>query len=179
VNHPRRTRPPASPRPRLARARHLALIGATSGVAALALSACSSAGSSQATTTAATYTVATADVPGVGTVLTNGAGRTFYILSSEAGGKLTCTDANGCTAVWPDTELPAGMTSGVAGSGVQASVLGTVRSAEGKLYLSYGGWPLYTYTGDSGPHQSNGQGVNSFGGTWTAITVAGQAAAAH
>ena len=37
-------------------------------------------------------TVKAAMVPGVGTVLVNGDGRTLYLLTSEKGGKLTCTD---------------------------------------------------------------------------------------
>lgn len=121
----------------------------------------------------AAITVAAADVPGLGTVLVNGSGRTLYVLSSERGGKLTCTDANGCTAVWPDTELPAGVQHGTAGEGAQASLLGTVRSAEGKLYLTYGGWPLYTYAHDSGSRQAHGEGITSFGGTWWALSPSG------
>ena len=139
----------------------------------LALSAC---GSSAATTTAATgpagtdapssagVTISAADVPGMGTVLVNGEGRTLYLLSTEAGGKLTCTDDNGCTKVWPDTELPADVTQATAGSGIQASLLGTVKSADGNLYVTYGGFPVYEFSGDSGPGTVNGQGITSFGG---------------
>ena len=151
----------------------------------LALSAC---GSSAATSTAATgpagtdsssgaVTISAADVPGIGTVLVNGEGRTLYLLSSEAGGKLTCTDDNGCTKVWPDTELPSGVTQATAGSGVEASLLGTVKSADGDLYVTYGGFPLYEFSGDAGPGTVNGQGIESFGGTWSAMTAAGTAAA--
>lgn len=140
----------------------------------LLIAACGGSGGSGGSGGAnAAFTVSTASVSGLGTVLVNGSGQTFYILSSEQGGKLTCTDANGCTKVWPDTELPSGTTSGVAGSGVQSSLLSTVKSADGHLYVTYGGWPLYTYTGDSGPMQSHGQGINSFGGTWTAIDSSG------
>jgi predicted lipoprotein with Yx(FWY)xxD motif len=134
----------------------------------------SNAASSGSTSDAnAAITVSTADVAGLGTVLVNGKGQTLYLLTSEKGGKLTCTDANGCTKVWPDTELPSGVTHGVAGSGVQASLLSTVKSDDGRLYLTYGGWPLYTYAGDSGPMQSHGQGIVSFGGTWWAISPSG------
>jgi predicted lipoprotein with Yx(FWY)xxD motif len=121
----------------------------------------------------AAITVAATSVPGVGTVLVNGSGRTFYVLTSEAGGKITCTDDNGCTKVWPDTELPSGKTAALAGSGAQASRLGTVRSSDGKLYVTYAGYPLYTYSGDSAPGTAAGQGIVSFGGTWTAVTPAG------
>jgi predicted lipoprotein with Yx(FWY)xxD motif len=126
----------------------------------------------------APITVKAADVPKVGTVLVNGDGRTLYVLSSEKGGKITCTDDNGCTKVWPDTELPKGVTQGVAGSGVQASLLGSVKSASGDVYLTYATWPLYTFSGDPGPGTANGEGITTFGGTWTAITPAGAAVTA-
>lgn len=140
----------------------------------LLVAACGGGGGSTSSGGAnAAFTVSAATVSGLGTALVNGNGQTFYILSSEQGGKITCTDDNGCTKVWPDTELPSGTTSPVAGSGVQSSLLSTEKSADGHLYVTYGGWPLYTYTGDSGPMQSHGQGINSFGGTWTAIDASG------
>jgi predicted lipoprotein with Yx(FWY)xxD motif len=120
-------------------------------------------------------TISAKSVPGVGTVLVNGQGRTLYLLNSEKGGKITCTDANGCTKIWPDTELPKGMTAATAGSGVQASLLGTVKS-DGALYVTYNGWPLYTFSGDSGSGAAHGQGITSFGGTWYALTSSGNAA---
>jgi predicted lipoprotein with Yx(FWY)xxD motif len=166
--------------------------GALSAAAVLALAACSksttagtgstSSPSSSATSSSpsanadAAITIATATIPGVGTVLVNGNGQTLYLLSSEQGGKLTCTDANGCTKVWPDTELPSGKTAGIAGAGVQASLLSTVKSPDGKLYVTYNTFPLYTYTGDTKSGTAAGQGITSFGGTWAAITPAGVAA---
>lgn len=121
-------------------------------------------------------TITAKSVPGVGTVLVNGQGKTLYLLNSEKGGKITCTDANGCTKIWPDTELPKGMTAATAGSGVQASLLGTVKGDSGALYVTYNGWPLYTFSGDSGPAVAHGQGITSFGGTWYALTTSGNAA---
>lgn len=150
---------------------------AATAASLVALTACGSSTTTKTVSTnpAAAITISTAEVPGVGTVLVNGAGRTLYLLSSEAGGKLTCTDGNGCTKVWPDTKLPAGTTQATAGSGIQASLLGTVKSAEGSLLVTYGGFPLYQFSGDSGPGSANGQGITSFGGTWSAITPAGTA----
>ena len=82
------------------------------GGAGLLLAACGGTGSSSPAGgsggAAAAYTLPPANVSGLGTALVNGSGQTFYTLRSEAGGKLTCTDANGCTKVWPDIELPAG-----------------------------------------------------------------------
>jgi predicted lipoprotein with Yx(FWY)xxD motif len=169
------------------------LLGVTAAAATLGLAACGSSGSgygsagsgpsssssssSQGPAAAGAanpaITVAATSVPGVGTVLVNGDGKTLYMLTSEKGGTLTCTDDNGCTKVWPDTELPSGTTSPIAGSGIQASMLSTVKGPSGALYITYGGWPLYTYSGDTGPGQARGQGIVSFGGTWEALTPAG------
>lgn len=149
--------------------------GALAAAAVVALAACGkkttgSTGSSQSPTTSsnpnAAVTVMTANVPGVGTVLVNGNGRTLYILTSEAGGKVTCTDANNCTKVWPDSEVPAGMTAGIAGSGIQASMLSTAKGPTGDSYVTYAGYPLYTFSGDSGNGTAHGQNITSFGGTW-------------
>jgi predicted lipoprotein with Yx(FWY)xxD motif len=118
-------------------------------------------------------TVSAKSVAGVGTVLVNGQGQTLYMLTSEKGGKLTCTDDNGCTKVWPDNELPKGMTAATAGSGIQASLLGTVKNSAGDLYVTYNGWPLYTYSGDSSGGQVNGEGISSFGGTWYVLSASG------
>ena len=163
--------------------------GALGAAAVLALAACSkstttgtgsasspSSSPSQSANADAAITVMTATLPSVGTVLVNGNGQTLYLLSSEQGGKLTCTDDNGCTKVWPDTELPSGKTAGIAGTGVQASLLSTVKSTDGKLYLTYHTFPLYTFTGDTKTGTAAGQGITSFGGTWSAITPAGVAA---
>ncbi len=175
-------------------ARRWLAAGAVAAAAALTLAACgksttagtgtssspsatASSGSPSANADAA-ITVTTASVRGVGTVLVNGNGRTLYRLSSEQGGKITCTDDNGCTAVWPDTELPSGTTAAIAGAGIQASLLGTVKSSDGKLYVTYNSYPLYMFVHDTGPGTANGQGITSFGGTWSAITPAGGAATA-
>jgi hypothetical protein len=58
----------------------------------------------------------------------------------------------------------------VAGSGVRASLLGTIKRPDGKLQVTYAGKPLYLYSGDSKPGQANGQGVNQ---AWYAITPSG------
>jgi predicted lipoprotein with Yx(FWY)xxD motif len=118
--------------------------------------------------------VSAKNVPGVGTVLVNGKGQTLYLLTSEKGGKITCTASNGCLQVWPETNLPSGATAAKAGPGVQSSLLGTVKDADGKAEVTYNGWPLYTFSGDSGAAGvAHGQGLTSFGGTWYVLNAAG------
>jgi predicted lipoprotein with Yx(FWY)xxD motif len=140
----------------------------SSGTAASSPSSSAPAGASAA----AAATISAKSVSGVGTVLVNGQGQTLYMLTSEKGGKITCTQANGCTEAWPET-LTSGATTAKAGSGVQSSLLGTVKDASGKLEVTYNHWPLYTFSGDSGPGAAKGQGLASFGGTWYVLNGSG------
>ncbi len=89
--------------------------GLALGMAAI-VAACGSSSSSTAagspgssapagTSSAASATISVKSVPRVGTVLVNGQGQTLYMLTSDKGGKITCTQANGCTQAWPETLL--------------------------------------------------------------------------
>ena len=155
------------------------ILGAAATVAACGSSSSSGTGASSShsaaasTSPSAAVTISAKSVPGFGTVLVNGQGQTLYMLTSEKGGKITCSDDNGCTKVWPDTELPKGVTAATAGSGIQPSLLGTVKDASGSLYVTYHGWPLYTFSGDSGPGTVKGQGITNFGGTWYVLSTSG------
>jgi hypothetical protein len=62
-----------------------------------------------------------------------------------------------------------------AGSGVTASLTAVTRS-DGTMQVAAGGNPLYYYAGDSGPGQTSGQGISSFGGIWYAVQASGQPA---
>lgn len=118
-------------------------------------------------------TFSTAAVSGLGTVLVDGRGRTVYILTSGGHANVPCTDASGCTKAWPDLPLPDGVSAAKAGSGIKASLLGTMKLSDGETYPTYNGWLVYEYAGDAGPGQANGQGVKSFGGTWYALNASG------
>jgi predicted lipoprotein with Yx(FWY)xxD motif len=118
---------------------------------------------------------ATASVPGVGTVLVDAKGRTVYILTSSGQKNVSCSDASGCTASWPDLPLPDGTSAAEAGMGVRASLFGTMKEG-GETYPTYNGYRMYEYTGDSGRAQANGQGVKSFGGTWYMLDASGKPA---
>src|ERR1700722_2981210 len=141
----------------------------SSGTAAGSPSSSAPAGASPA----ASATISTKSVHGVGTVLVNRQGQTLYMLTSEKGGKITCTQTNGCTQAWPETLLANGATAATAGSGVQSSLLGTVKDTSGNLEVTYNHWPLYTFSGDSGPGVAKGQALTSFGGTWYVLSGSG------
>jgi len=133
-----------------------------------------------ATTTPATMaednaeaTVKAANVPGVGMALVDGNGHTLYVLASEKGGKVSCTASGGCTTIWPPVVLPSGLMHGMAGSGVQASLLGTVNGPTGDVRLTYAGWPLYRFSEDTTSNPAKGQGVKDSYGQWWALSPSG------
>ncbi len=190
---------PASRAPRRrARRRRPVLIGAALLAGGLAAAACGSsashastpttspttagsstpASSTSGSSTSGAGTVRDTNVPGVGSVLVDATGHTLYLLSGDHQQQSTCLAMAGCAAVWPPLELGAGQSAPVAGPGVQQSLLSTVKGPDGKAQVTYNHWPLYTFAGDSGPAQDKGQGIQSFGGVWSAVTSSGQAAKA-
>jgi predicted lipoprotein with Yx(FWY)xxD motif len=117
--------------------------------------------------------VSAANVPGLGSVLVDGNGRTLYVLASEKGGQVNCVAGGGCTTIWPPLVVPSGMSQGIAGSGVQASLLGTVKSPAGDVRVTYGGWPLYTFSEDTGSGSAKGQDLTDSFGKWWALSPSG------
>ena len=107
---------------------------------------------------------------GLGTILVNSQGRTLYLFRKDTGTTSTCTGA--CAANWPpllENGTPA------IGSGAIASMLGTTTRADGKKQITYNGHPLYTFVKDTKSGDTNGQGLNFFGGLWYAVSPAGDA----
>jgi predicted lipoprotein with Yx(FWY)xxD motif len=114
-------------------------------------------------------TVATASSK-LGTVLVDGTGRTLYLFEKDQPNQSACSGA--CVAAWP-VDQSSGTPKG--GSGVKASLLGTIKRGDGSTQVTYDHHPLYYYSGDSGAGQQNGQGINAFGAAWFAVAPAGGA----
>lgn len=169
-NGPRNTGRPATARYRM----HLAVVGVAGGLVLAGCAKGTTAGpaSPAVPSPGPAFTIAAAAVPGVGSVLVNGAGQVLYALTAEQGGTLTCAGPP-CTQAWPDVVLPAGRSSAVAGAGVQAPLLGAATAPGGTHVVTYSGWPLHTFTGDAGSGLARGEGIVSFGGTWEVLTPAG------
>jgi predicted lipoprotein with Yx(FWY)xxD motif len=99
------------------------------------------------------------------TVLTNARGYTLYWFAPDTSAASRCT--GGCTAYWPPvTGAPK------AGAGVTGR-LGTITRPDGGVQATYDGHPLYTYVGDSGPGQANGNNIDLNGGFWYEVRVSG------
>jgi predicted lipoprotein with Yx(FWY)xxD motif len=104
----------------------------------------------------------------LGMVLVDGSGRTLYLFEKDQPDQSACSGA--CAAAWP-VDNSSGTPK--AGSGVQASLLGTIKRSDNTTQVTYNHHPLYYYSGDSGAGQQNGQGLNAFGATWFVVAPAG------
>src|SRR5215467_4864055 len=94
--------------------------------------------------------------------LMNAKGWTLYYLSTDTASQSMCT--GGCAQTWP----PLLQTGSVlpTGHGSLPGKLTVVTTANGSQ-IEYNGHLLYTYAGDTGPGQTNGEGV---GGVWHVVT---------
>jgi predicted lipoprotein with Yx(FWY)xxD motif len=106
-------------------------------------------------------TVSVAKNKALGKILVDSKGRTLYELEADGKNKSTCSGQ--CATFWPPYAAPKKIT---VGSGVSKSSLKVITRSDGKKQLSYHGHPLYRYSGDTKKGQTNGEGVNAFGGFW-------------
>src|SRR4051794_20672541 len=96
------------------------------------------------------------------TVLTTNSGHTLYSLSVETKGRFICTGS--CLSAWTPLLVP----KGVKPKGPVK--LATVKRPNGKTQVTYKGRPLYSFNGDAGPDEANGEGLKDVG-TWHAARV--------
>jgi predicted lipoprotein with Yx(FWY)xxD motif len=126
------------------------------------------AGAQQAKTLISKASVKEHIVGKYGEVLTDSAGFSLYVLSTESKGKLHCTSTS-CTTSWIPL-LVAKNAKVTAGSGVKGKISHVTRGT--KWQVTYNGWPVYTFIGETGPAKSNGEKIVAFGGTWYLVTAA-------
>jgi len=103
-------------------------------------------------------------VSGVGKVLTNAKGFTLYYLKQEKDGTIHC--ARDCTSIW--LPLLGSKPKHVQGA---KGKFGTTKRPEGTTQITYNGWPLYTYAGDSRKGTASGNGITDSAGSWFAAKV--------
>ena len=119
-----------------------------------------SGGSSGSTGSGGSVTVSSKSISGVGDVLVDTDGMTLYYLKTETPGNIMCTGS--CATAWPPLLLPPGETAATAGSGVDASKLGTITRPDGGTQVTFDGKPLYLFASDQSAGQATGQGVAGF-----------------
>jgi predicted lipoprotein with Yx(FWY)xxD motif len=139
-------------------------------VTALALAGCGGGSDTDATPTTASGSAATIGVANgdLGKILVDAQGRTLYMFQKDSGTESTCFGK--CAANWPPLDVSGKPTEG---SGANAELVGTTSRPGGKSQVTYNGHPLYLFAGDKKPGDTNGEGVNAFGGSWYALSSAG------
>jgi len=113
-------------------------------------------------------TVATAK-SSLGRILVDAHSHTLYLFEKDKRGRSAC--AGTCATYWPPV-----LTKGtpVAGPGVERSLLGVTRRADGTAQVTYAGHPLYRYVLDRKPGQTAGQDLHDFGAGWYVVSPAGK-----
>jgi predicted lipoprotein with Yx(FWY)xxD motif len=114
--------------------------------------------------------VAVATNAKLGQILVDDKGMTLYLFVADTGTASTCYTS--CATIWPPL-----VTNGSpqAGTGADASLLGTTTRTDGKVEVTYAGHPLYYFIQDKAAGDATGQGVNGFGGLWWVLTPSGAA----
>ena len=115
-------------------------------------------------------TIAVATDGRLGKILVDRKGITVYLFVADRSSASTCYSS--CAQYWPPV-----LTNGApqAGTGAQASLLGTTKRTDGKVEVTYAGHPLYYFIQDTKAGQTTGQGVDAFGGLWWVLSPAGAA----
>jgi predicted lipoprotein with Yx(FWY)xxD motif len=134
-------------------------VAAVAGAGVLALGAAGSTGKP---------TVKTADNPSIGAIVVGATGLTLYHYADDHGSVVKCNGA--CAKQWPPVVIVAGAKP-VAGPGISASKLGTVKRPDGTTQVTYAGSALYRFAGDTKSGQINGQGLEK---EWYALAPSGK-----
>jgi predicted lipoprotein with Yx(FWY)xxD motif len=117
--------------------------------------------------------VSLGEASGVGKVLVDSEGMTLYYFQKDqkGSGKSKCEGA--CAEAWPPLTTegePEAM------KGVKTAMLATIEREDGSTQVTYAGWPLYTFVGDTKPGEDNGTDSKAFGASWYPLHSNGQKA---
>jgi predicted lipoprotein with Yx(FWY)xxD motif len=106
--------------------------------------------------------------PHYGSVLYDSHHLVLYVFSADHGSTSTCYGA--CSKAWPPmlTKGPPRV------AGLNASLLGTTKRRNGSLQVTFGGHPLYYWSGDA-VHTIMCQHVRLHGGFWYVVDPNGSA----
>jgi len=94
--------------------------------------------------------------PQYGQILADPNGVTLYYFLKDTPGSGTSACTGACIALWPAFSTPTVQVS----LPLQASDFGTITRPDGSNQTTYLGWPLYYYSGDKAPGDTNGYGFN-------------------
>ncbi len=113
-------------------------------------------GSAAPSAATSSSTVDAKTVGAIGMALVAGSnGMTVYTFDKDVKDSGTSACSGGCITKWPALTVPAGGTP-VAGTGVTGKLATITRTDDGTLQVTYNGLPLYFFSGDKAPGDSNG-----------------------
>lgn len=115
-----------------------------------------------------TSALAVAESPEHGQYLTDNAGRALYIFLRDTNGVSACE--GDCLVNWPPALVESMDALPTLPEGMDASLLSAIERPDGTFQLTYNGWPLYYYIGDTGPDMTTGQGQ---GDVWYLLSTQG------
>lgn len=144
--------------------RAIGVVGAVSVAALTLLAVAEVSASMPPPATAGGITLKTAEVGGI-SVLTDARGLTLYWFAPDSPAASRCTGS--CAAYWPPVTGHPRVGRGIPGT------FGTIHRPGGGQQVTYDGHPLYTYVGDQGPGQANGNNLDLNGGLWYEMRVSG------
>jgi predicted lipoprotein with Yx(FWY)xxD motif len=151
--------------------RRSAATGALAAAMLLAVTACSSTGSTESAATLSPQAIAASPTDPAGglavaqsaklgaPVVTDANGWVLYRFDKDTTAPPASNCIDTCATTWP----PEPAASDTQIKGVDANLVGSVKRADGTLQATLGGWPLYRYSGDKTAGDTNGQTV---GGVW-------------
>lgn len=119
--------------------------------------------------TSSTGTVKAVKSAKFGTILVSSKGRTLYRYTIDHKSSNRCTSDPACNKYWPPLLVKTGVKP-TAGAGAKAAMLGTIKAKNGMSQVTYAGWPLYTFIGDSAAGQTKGQ---AFEKEWYVVSTSG------
>lgn len=104
-----------------------------------------------------------------GKVLVGATGKTLYRYTVDSKGVNRCSGDPACSKYWPPL-LVKPTVKPTAGTGVNASLLGTINAKSGMRQVTYAGFPLYFFSGDAKAGQTSGEGFES---KWYVVNTKG------
>lgn len=104
----------------------------------------------------------------LGRLLATSSGLTLYHYTDERRGKISCKGA--CAKIWPPLLVKNGAKP-IAGRGLRAAKLGTIKRPDGRTQVTYNGYALYRYAPDKRPGDVKGQALFE---VWYVIAPSGK-----
>lgn len=100
-------------------------------------------------------TIVVADGGALGSILADDAGLTLYTFKNDVAGNGASKCLEGCATAWPPLVIEGEPTAGTGADGE----VGTIDRPDGTTQVTYDGMPLYRFSGDTAPGDTNGEAV--------------------